>query len=114
MVGLWGMSNVVGPLVVIAEDEQMPLYPGAEEVSPATRQLVDEEVRHLVEDAHEQVTRLLSANHEKLDALTQALLDRETLDQDEAYATAHMQPGNAGALGPNAIPLATGHDGAPK
>jgi cell division protease FtsH len=97
MVGLWDMSDVVGPLVVIGENGQVPLYLGAEEISPATRQLVDEEVRHLVEDAHEQVTRLLSANRGKLDALVQALLDHETLDQDEAYPTAGIQPENMSA-----------------
>ena len=93
MVGLWGMSDVIGPLAVISEEGDVPAYPGFEEISPATRQLIDEEVRHLVEDAHEQVTRLLSANRERLDALAQALLERETLEQDEAYAVAGVQPG---------------------
>jgi cell division protease FtsH len=92
MVGLWGMSDVIGPLVVIDEDTQRPLYPGAPQLSPATRQLVDEEVRHLIDDAHEQVTRLLSSNRDKLDALAQALLDDETLEQDEAYAFAGIHP----------------------
>ena len=97
MVGLWGMSDVIGPIAVIQEDGQVPLYPAAEEVSPATRQLIDEEVRHLVEDAHEQVTRLLSANRDKLDALAEALLDNETLEQQEAYARAGIQPASTSA-----------------
>jgi cell division protease FtsH len=92
MVGLWGMSDVIGPLVVIHEDAQLPIYPGLEEISPATRQLIDEEVRHLVEDVHEQVTRLLGDNRERLDALAQALLDHETLEQEEAYAAAGIEP----------------------
>jgi cell division protease FtsH len=97
MVGLWGMSDVIGPLAVIAEDGQAPLYPGAEEISPATRQLIDEEVRHLVEGAHEQVTHHMSANRGKLDALAQALLDHEMLEQEEAYATAGIEPASASA-----------------
>ena len=87
MVGLWGMSQVIGPVTVIPEEGQLP-FPGASDVSPQTQQLVDEEVRHLIEDAHEQVTKLLSANREHLDALADVLLERETLEQDEAYAAA--------------------------
>ncbi len=95
MVGLWGMSDVIGPLAVINEDGQMPVYPGAEEVSPATKQLLDQEVHHLVEDAHEQVTQLLSGNRGRLDALAQGLLDHETLEQEEAYAIAGIRPAAA-------------------
>jgi cell division protease FtsH len=90
MVGLWGMSDVIGPVTVISEDGGLSL-PGAGEFSPVTQQLVDEEVRHLIERAHEQVTQLMSSNRDKLDALAQALLDREALDQDEAYAAAGIE-----------------------
>jgi cell division protease FtsH len=91
MVGLWGMSDVIGPVTVITEDGQMPI-PGASDISPVTQQLVDEEVRHLIMRAHEQVTQLMSANRDKLDALARALLEHETLEQDEAYAAAGIQP----------------------
>ena len=91
MVGLWGMSDVIGPITVITEDGEIQL-PGASDISQATQQLVDEEVRHLIEAAHEEVTQLMSANREKLDALAQALLDRETLEQDEAYVAAGIEP----------------------
>ncbi len=90
MVGLWGMSHVIGPVTVISEETQMP-FPGASDVSPQTQQLVDEEVRHLIEDAHEQVTQLMSANRERLDSLADALLEHETLEQDEAYAAAGIE-----------------------
>lgn len=46
------------------------------QVSPATLQLLDEEVRHLVDDVHEQVTHLLSENRQTLDARAVALLER--------------------------------------
>jgi len=87
MVGLWGMSHVIGPVTVISEEGELP-FPGASDVSPQTQQLVDEEVRHLIDDAHEQVTQLMSANRERLDSLVDALLEHETLEQDEAYAAA--------------------------
>ncbi len=95
MVGLWGMSDVIGPVTVITENDQL-LVPGASDISPVTQQLVDEEVRHLIENAHEQVTQLMSANRDKLDALAQALLEREPLEHDEAYAAAGIKtPGEA-------------------
>jgi cell division protease FtsH len=90
MVGLWGMSHVIGPVTVISEEGQLP-FPGASDVSPQTQQLVDEEVRHLIDDAHEHVTHLMSANRDRLDSLTDALLERETLEQDEAYAAAGLE-----------------------
>jgi len=91
MVGLWGMSDVIGPVTVIT-DNGAPPWPGASDISPVTQQLVDEEVRHLIEHAHEHVTQLMSTNRDKLDALAQALLEHETLDQDEAYAAAGIEP----------------------
>ena len=90
MVGLWGMSDVIGPVTVVTENEQLP-FPGASDISPVTQQLVDEEVRHLIEDAHEQVTQMMNANRDRLDALAQALLERETLEQNEAYAAAGLE-----------------------
>jgi cell division protease FtsH len=90
MVGLWGMSDVIGPVTVITEEGLLPL-PGASDTSPVTRQLVDDEVRHLIEDAHEQVTQMMSANRDKLDALENALLERETLEQDEASAVVGIE-----------------------
>ncbi len=98
MVGLWGMSHVIGPVTVIPEEGQMR-FPGASDVSPQTQQLVDDEVRHLIDDAHEQVTQLMSANRERLDSLADALLEHETLEQDDAYAAAGVQvTGEAPAL----------------
>jgi cell division protease FtsH len=88
MVGRWGMSNKVGPLAVISADGRSPFVQGSSEVSEHTQQLVDEEVRRIVDEAHEQVVDLLQENRDKLDSLAQALLEQETLDEDEAYAAA--------------------------
>jgi cell division protease FtsH len=65
-----------------------PLLPGVAEVSPDTQRLVDEEVRRVVEESHREVVVLLQENRDKLDALANALLEHETLDEDEAYAAA--------------------------
>jgi cell division protease FtsH len=73
---------------VLPADGQGPLLPGASETSEATQHLVDEEVRRLVEGAHQEVTRLLTERRDQLDALAQALLKAETLDAIDAYAAA--------------------------
>jgi cell division protease FtsH len=88
MVGRWGMSETLGPIAVLPADGQGPFLPGAAETSESTQRLLDEEVRHLIEGAHEEVTRLLSDHREQLESLTQALLKAETLDSIDAYAAA--------------------------
>ena len=88
MVGRWGMNPVIGTVVVLPLDGRGPLLPGADEVSQETQRLVDEEVRKLVAAAHDEATALLTANRDKLDRLAEALLEHETLDQDEAYGAA--------------------------
>jgi cell division protease FtsH len=95
MVGRWGMSDAVGPVAVIPRDGSGPLLPGASEVSPETQKLVDNEVRRIVADAHEQVRALLSENRDRLDSLAQALLEHETLDEDDAYAAADVSRAQA-------------------
>jgi len=92
MVGRWGMSEAIGPVAVLSSDGHGPLLPGVQETSESTQRLVDEEVRRLVEDAHEEVTRLLSDHRAQLESLAQALLKAETLDAPEAYAAAGVRP----------------------
>ena len=88
MVGRWGMSDAVGPLAVLPSDGEGPFLPGASVTSESTQRLVDEEVRKLVEEGHEEVTRLLSGHRDQLEGLAQALLKAETLDAPDAYAAA--------------------------
>jgi cell division protease FtsH len=97
MVGRWGMSSAVGPVAVIPRDGAGPLLPGVAEVSPETQRLVDDEVRRIVEESHAEVLTLLRENREKLDALASALLEHETLDEDDAYAAAGV-PRSAASL----------------
>jgi cell division protease FtsH len=88
MVGRWGMSEAVGPLAVLPSDGQGSFLPGVSETSEGTQRLVDEEVHRLVEDAHREVTRLLTEHREQLEGLTEALLKAETLDAADAYTAA--------------------------
>jgi cell division protease FtsH len=91
MIGRWGMSEKLGPVTLLPSEGQSPFLPGASEVSPQTQWLVDEEVRQLVEDAHAEVTQLLSEHRDQLDSLTHALLEAETLDAPEAYSAAGVR-----------------------
>jgi cell division protease FtsH len=88
MIGRWGMSRRIGTVAVIPADGQGPLLPGVAAVSEETQQLVDDEVRTLVASLYDEAAALLSENRDKLDALAEALLEHETLDQLDAYAAA--------------------------
>jgi len=88
MVGRWGMSPAIGPVAVIPRDGSGPLLPGVAEVSPHTQQLVDDEVRRIIDEFHEEVVSLLQQNRSQLDSLANALLEHETLDEEDAYAAA--------------------------
>lgn len=96
MVGRWGMSDAVGPITVLPPQGQESL-PGLDGVAPATKELVDREARRIVDGCHKEAVATLVAHRERLDRLAQALLAKETLDEDEAYATAgvhrDMAPG---------------------
>src|SRR4051794_40619119 len=91
MVGRWGMSQDVGPIAVVPQDGQAPLLPGAEETSQATQELVDRESRRIVTEALAEVRELVNENRDRLDGLANALLERETLDEADAYAAAAME-----------------------
>ena len=88
MVGRWGMSSAIGPVAVLPRDGAGPLLPGVAEVSPDTQRLVDDEVRRIIDESHQQVVDLLRLIASKLDALAAALLEHETLDEKDAYAAA--------------------------
>ncbi len=90
MVGRWGMSPAIGPVAVLPADGMGPFMPGVSETSEQTQQLVDGEVRRIVETAHEDATEALGRHRANLDALVAALLEHETLDETEAYAAAGL------------------------
>jgi cell division protease FtsH len=91
MVGRWGMSDAIGAVAVTDGRQDGMLLPGSAPASPLTQQLVDEEVRRIVDEAEDEAVELLGRERERLDALARALLERETLDQAEAYEVAGVQ-----------------------
>ncbi len=87
MVGRWGMSEEVGAVSAYPRsggDNYMP----AAELSQHTLELIDEEVKRIISECAEEAKRQLSEHREQLDHLAQSLLERETLDEADAYAVA--------------------------
>jgi cell division protease FtsH len=89
MVGRWGMSTKVG-LVAVLPDGDQPFFDG-DSFSTRMREVVDDEASRIIEEAHADVLALLRAERPRLDALAQALLDNETLDEGDAYAAAGVE-----------------------
>ncbi|MEU7556098.1 ATP-dependent zinc metalloprotease FtsH [Streptomyces sp. NPDC044571] len=85
MVGRWGMSDRIGRLTAIPSDTQSPYGLSA---APATLDAVDHEMRRIVDECYVEACRLLREHRPKLDALAEALLANETLDEPAAYAAA--------------------------
>ena len=86
------MSEAIGAVAVADARQDGALLPGAlPAASSPTQQLVDEEVRRIVDGAERDVMQLLERERGRLDALARALLERETLDQPEAYEVAGVE-----------------------
>jgi cell division protease FtsH len=113
MVGRWGMSEAVGPVSVLPPPgQESPL--GLDGVAPATKELVDAEVRRIVEECYAEAVGLLRAHREQLDRLARRLLEAETLDEDAAYAAAGIRRETApGAVARGEVPGALPAPGLP-
>jgi cell division protease FtsH len=86
MVTKWGMSEKLGPLLYAQNEEEVFLghsVARTQNVSEATAQLIDEEIRRLVEEAHEKARVILTEHLDDLHKIAQALLEYETLSGDE-------------------------------
>ena len=88
MVGRWGMSPAIGPVSVLPPPGQEAPF-GQDGVAPATKQLVDEEVRRIVDDCYAEAVTTLREHRDELDRLAHTLLQRETLD---SMRTRHTRP----------------------
>jgi cell division protease FtsH len=114
MVTRWGMSDRLG-LVQLAPKENPYLNGaagfagGAKPFSEETAEAIDAEVRRIIGESHEEAKRLLSAHREQLDALVEALLARETLNEQEILQVTGLPP--APALETGMLPAAGVHGG---
>ncbi len=78
MVCDYGMSSELGP-IVYSQDSGDYVY------SQKTAEKIDEEVRRIVEECYDEVTKMLQANRDKLERLALELLEKETLFASEIY-----------------------------
>jgi cell division protease FtsH len=84
MVLRWGMSKKVGPIsFVTPQDDGLPPAFQHQPYSEATSELIDAEVRRIVEECHREADRLLAAHRDQLEALARALLKEESLDEKQ-------------------------------
>ena len=87
MVTQWGMSEKMGPLAYVEREEGSFL--GAsyhKEYSETTAKEIDAEVRRIISEQYNRSKNLMEANRDKLDAIANALLERETIGRLELDA----------------------------
>ena len=106
MVCEFGMSDRLGALQLGVRSRNPFLgrdyYSEDRDYSEEVAQIIDEEVRRIVESAHKRAKDLLMSHREQLDALVVALLDRETLDREEFLAVLEGRPMPAAKPSPDA------------
>ncbi len=86
MVTQWGMSERLGPIAFGERDEQVFLGRDIAqhiEYSDRTAQLIDDEVKRIVDEAYLRAKKILEDRIDILHRMANALLERETLDADE-------------------------------
>ena len=86
MVTQWGMSEALGTMVYGENEGEVFLGRSVtthKNVSEATMQRVDEEIRRIIDQQYLLARGLIEANREKVEAMAQALLEFETLDADQ-------------------------------
>jgi cell division protease FtsH len=89
MVTRWGMSEALGPVTLASRENQfLPVQggfgvQGGSGLSETTSQLVDGEVRRILDDCYDDAVRLLREHRQQLEVLAHALIQHETLDEHE-------------------------------
>ena len=86
MVTEWGMSDKLGPLRYDANDEEVFLGHSVTQhknLSDATADLIDQEIRAVIEEAESKARKILSEELDQLHAVAEALLEYETLSGSE-------------------------------
>jgi cell division protease FtsH len=95
MVMEYGMSDRVGPMKYGTPDSEVFLgrdYVRHTDYSDEVATLIDEEIRALITQAHEEARTILKTHAAALDRLAAALIEHETLDADEVTGVLHDVP----------------------
>jgi cell division protease FtsH len=113
MVTQFGMSDRVGVMAV--GDKEQEIFLGREfaqrrEVSERTAELVDDEVKRLLDEAFQRAHTLISENRALLDRVAEALLERETLDREDLDLLREGKPLPPVPIPSPSTPALTGED----
>jgi cell division protease FtsH len=96
MVTEWGMSETMGPMAYGDRDESALFQFGPasrlRDYSEDTAREIDREVRKIIAEQYDRAKKILADNPDKLDAIANALLERETLDHEEITALMEGNP----------------------
>ena len=86
MVTQWGMSDALGPMVYGENDTEVFLgrsVTSHKNISEATMQQVDAEIRRIIDQQYALARKLIEDNRDKIEAMTKALLEWETIDAEQ-------------------------------
>ncbi len=86
MVTRYGMSDLLGPMVYAENEGEVFLgrsVTSTKNVSESTMQKVDDEIRRIINEQYQLAKRLIVENREKVEVMTRALLEWETIDADQ-------------------------------
>jgi cell division protease FtsH len=86
MVTRYGMSDTLGPMVYGENEGEIFLGRSItthKNLSEATMQKVDAEIRRIIDEQYGLARRLIEAHRDKVEAMAQALLEYETIDADQ-------------------------------
>ncbi|MCC7417749.1 MAG: ATP-dependent zinc metalloprotease FtsH [Acidobacteria bacterium] len=86
MVTKWGLSDRLGPLTYSEESGEVFLGRSVtqhKQVSDETAHVIDVEVRRVIDTAYQHARDILVSNRDKLDAMAQALIKYETIDESQ-------------------------------
>ena len=86
MVTQWGMSDALGPMVYGENEGEVFLGRSVtthKNISEATMQKVDNEIRRIIDQQYALARNLIETNRDKIESMTHALLEWETIDADQ-------------------------------
>jgi len=112
MVTRFGMSDSMG-VMVYEDSENDGFFGGATKtISEATQQKVDAEIRNILDTQYALSRRLLEENRDKVEAMTRALLDWETIDAEQINdIMAGHEPRNPASGNVKRVPPSSGDGG---
>ncbi|MFZ9967491.1 MAG: ATP-dependent metalloprotease, partial [Steroidobacteraceae bacterium] len=86
MVTKWGLSERLGTLTYAEDDGEVFLGRSVtqhKQVGDRTRDVIDEEIRRLIDDNYQRARDILSSSMEKLHVMAEALIRYETIDEQQ-------------------------------